>query len=82
VGTVPGRVGILGAHAARTGTVLDLRLLEAFRLRRDLADVDFCVRDLRAPHTENEDTRSALTPWRCSTRTPARECGRCCQPKG
>ena len=34
------------------------------------------------PHTDNEDTRSALTPWRCSTRTPARECGRCCQPKG
>ena len=48
MGTVAGRGGTLGAHAARTGTVLDLRLLEAFRLRWDLADVDFCVRDLRA----------------------------------
>ena len=51
--------GILGAYAARTGTVLDPRLLEAFRLRWDLADVESCVRDLRAPHTENEDTRTA-----------------------
>ena len=51
--------GILGAYAARTGNVLDPRLLEAFRLRWDLADVESCVRDLRAPHTENEDTRTA-----------------------
>ena len=51
--------GILGAYAARTGTVLDPRLLEAFRLHWDLADVESCVRDLRAPHTENEDTRTA-----------------------
>jgi len=32
---------------------------EAFRLRWDLADVESCVRDLRAPHTESEDTRAA-----------------------
>jgi hypothetical protein len=59
VGTVPGRVGILGAYAARTGSVLHPRLLEAFRLRWDLADVESGVRDLRAPHPENADTRTA-----------------------
>ena len=42
--------GILAVHAARTGTALDPRLLEAFRLRWDLADVESCVRVLRAPH--------------------------------
>ena len=50
--------GILDASTRqRTGVALDPRLLEAYRLRWDLADVESCVRVLRAPHT--------------ATRTPA-----------
>ena len=38
-------------------------LLEAVRLRWDLADLASCVRDLRAPHRDDEDSstgRAAL----------------------
>jgi spectinomycin phosphotransferase/16S rRNA (guanine(1405)-N(7))-methyltransferase len=51
--------GMLEAYAARTGTALDPRLLAAYRLRWDLADVESCVRVLRAPHADDEDTRTA-----------------------
>ncbi len=51
--------GIHERYGARTGTALDPRLLEAYRLRWDLADVESCVRDLRAPHADDEDTRTA-----------------------
>ena len=51
--------GIRERYGARTGTALDPRLLEAYRLRWDLADVESCVRDLRAPHVDDEDTRTA-----------------------
>ncbi len=52
--------GIRERYAADTGTGLDPRLLEAYRLRWDLADVEASVRDLRAPHVDDEDTR---TTW-------------------
>ena len=51
-------------YAAHTGTVLDPRLLEAYRLRWDLADVESCVRDLRAPHGDDEDARTAWAALR------------------
>jgi len=51
--------GTLGSYAARTGRALDARLLDAYRLRWDLADVESCVRVLRAPHTDDDDTRTA-----------------------
>ena len=51
--------GIRDRYAARTGSPLDPRLLEAYRLRWGLADVEACVRDLRAPHVDDEDTRTA-----------------------
>jgi hypothetical protein len=49
--------GIRDRYAARTRDALDPRLLEAYRLRWDLADVEASVRDLRAPHVDDEDTR-------------------------
>ena len=51
--------GILGAYEERTGSTLDARLLEAYRLRWDLADVASFAADLRAPHDDDEDTRTA-----------------------
>ncbi len=56
--------GIRERYAARTGTALDPRLLGAYRLRWDLADVEACVRDLRAPHRDDEDSRTAWTALR------------------
>ena len=56
--------GIRERYAARTGTALDARLLEAYRLRWDLADVEAGVRDLRAPHADDEDSRTALAALR------------------
>ena len=56
--------GILGAYEARTGVALDPRLLEAYRLRWDLADVESCVRDLRKPHDDDEDARTAWAALR------------------
>ncbi len=51
--------GIRERYAAHTRTALDPGLLEAYRLRWDLADVEASVRDLRAPHRDDEDTRTA-----------------------
>ncbi len=51
--------GILGTYEERTGSTLDARLLEAYRLRWDLADVASFAADLRAPHDDDEDTRTA-----------------------
>jgi hypothetical protein len=56
--------GIRERYAAHAGTVLDPRLLAAFRLRWDLADVESCARDLRSPHGDDEDTRTAWTALR------------------
>ena len=56
--------GIRERYAARTGMPLDPRLLDGYRLRWDLADVEACVRDLRAPHRDDEDTRTAWTALR------------------
>ena len=51
--------GIPDLYRARTGTALDPRLLQAHRLRWDLADVESCVRALRARHGDDEDSRTA-----------------------
>lgn len=48
-------------YEARTGTVLDDRLLEAHALGWDLADVAAFVRVLRHAHDDDEDSRTA---WR------------------
>ena len=56
--------GIRERYATRTGTTLDEGLLEAYRLRWDLADVRAGVRDLRAPHTDDEDSRTGLAALR------------------
>jgi aminoglycoside phosphotransferase (APT) family kinase protein len=56
--------GIRERYAARTQRPLDPRLLDAYRLRWDLADVEACVRDLRAPHGDDEDTHTAWTALR------------------
>jgi hypothetical protein len=56
--------GILAAYEARTGTALDRRLLDAHRLRWELDDVESCVRVLRAPHRDDDDTRTALAAMR------------------
>ena len=56
--------GIRDRYAVRTGTPLDPRLLEAYRLRWDLPDVDACGRDLRAPHGDDEDARTAWAALR------------------
>ena len=55
-GEEPGILGgVRGTHRldARAG------LLEAYRLRWDLADVASFAADLRAPHDDDEDTRTA-----------------------
>jgi spectinomycin phosphotransferase/16S rRNA (guanine(1405)-N(7))-methyltransferase len=49
--------GVAATYQQRTGTTLDERLLAAYRLGWDLADVALCVRDLRAAHTDTPDTR-------------------------
>ncbi len=51
--------GILSAYEERTGSTLETGLLEAYRLRWDLADVASFAADLRAPHDDDEDTRTA-----------------------
>jgi spectinomycin phosphotransferase/16S rRNA (guanine(1405)-N(7))-methyltransferase len=51
--------GILSAYEERTGSTLEAGLLEAYRLRWDLADVASFAADLRAPHDDDEDTRTA-----------------------
>lgn len=51
--------GILEEYATRTGTTLDRRLLRAYRLRWDLADVASFATDLRAPHGDDHDVRTA-----------------------
>jgi hypothetical protein len=56
--------GIRERYATHTGTTLDDRLLDAYRLRWDLADVEAGVRDLRAPHTDDEDSRTGLAALR------------------
>jgi hypothetical protein len=56
--------GILGTYEVRTGMTLHPRLLEAYRLRWALADVESCVRDLRAPHGDDEDARTAWAALR------------------
>jgi len=55
---------IAGAYERRTGVALDPRLLEAYRLRWDLADVESCVRVLGAPHGDDEDARTAWAALR------------------
>ena len=62
--------GIRERYGARTGTALDPRLLEAYRLRWDLADVEACLRDLRAPHADDEDTRTAWGALRAVLDSP------------
>lgn len=47
------------AYERRTGVVLHDRLLEAYRLGWDLADIASFVPVLRAPHDDDEDTRAA-----------------------
>jgi hypothetical protein len=51
--------GIPGTYEERTGVGLDPRLLEAYRLRWDLADVASFVTALREPHGDDDDTRTA-----------------------
>lgn len=46
-------------YEERTGTVLEDRLLEAYALGWDLADIATFVRDLRHPHDDDEDARTA-----------------------
>lgn len=58
--------GILGVYEERTGVALDRRLLEAYRLRWDLADVASFVADLRAPHGDDKDTRTASVGLRAA----------------
>ena len=56
--------GILEVYEQRTGANLDPRLLEAHRLRWDLADVASFVGDLRASHGDDDDSRTAWTGLR------------------
>jgi spectinomycin phosphotransferase/16S rRNA (guanine(1405)-N(7))-methyltransferase len=51
--------GIRQTYEERTGVGLDPRLLEAYRLRWDLADVASFVTELREPHVDDDDTRTA-----------------------
>ena len=51
--------GVRGDYEARTGTALDDRLLAAYDLGWDLADIAGFVRDLRHPHDDDEDSRTA-----------------------
>lgn len=46
-------------YTQETGRQLDLAALEFFRLRWDLADLASFTAKLRAPHTDNADTRKA-----------------------
>ena len=58
--------GILSDHEERTGSTLDVRLLDAYRLRWDLADVASFAAELRAPHDDDEDTRTARAGLRAA----------------
>jgi spectinomycin phosphotransferase/16S rRNA (guanine(1405)-N(7))-methyltransferase len=57
---------IRGRYEGRTGVALDDALLEAHALRWDLADVAVYVRDLHAPHVDDEDTRTAWAGLRAA----------------
>lgn len=56
--------GVLVRYEDGTGTTLDRCLVEAYRLRWDLADVASFVEVLRAPHDDDEDTRTARSGLR------------------
>ncbi len=51
--------GILDAYRRRTGRTPDAGLVEAHRLRWDLADVASFAAELRSPHADDDDTRTA-----------------------
>ena len=51
---------VAAAYERRTGQALDGRLLEAYRLGWDLADVASFVPVLRGPHGDDDDSRTAL----------------------
>ncbi len=56
--------GILEDYERRTGRHLDRGLLEAYRLRWDLADVASSVAELRGPHADDDDTRTSWAALR------------------
>ena len=55
---------VRGRYESRTGVVLGDDLLRAHALRWDLADVALAVRDLHAPHVDDEDTRTSWAALR------------------
>ncbi|MFL6151247.1 MAG: phosphotransferase [Ornithinibacter sp.] len=57
-------LGILDTYRQRTGRRLDARLVEAHRVRWDLADVASFAAELRSPHTDDDDSRTACAGLR------------------
>ncbi len=58
--------GILDAYGQRTGRRLDAGLVEGYRLRWDLADVASFAAELRTPHVDDDDTRTAWAGLRAA----------------
>lgn len=52
------------SYEERTGVALDDALLEAHAVRWDLADIASAVPVLRAPHGDDEDSRTAWAALR------------------
>ncbi|WP_377642244.1 hypothetical protein [Oryzobacter terrae] len=69
--------GAAERYASGTGTVLDAELLRAHALRWDLADVALAVRDLHAPHVDDEDSRTTWAALRSAVTSAHRP-----QPEG